>query len=74
MKDLLRSTLQNAIKTNLIAFSGVVKNGDSGLPVYDQSGKVWGIIVGSDTTSNLSYAVPTEWILKFVAENIDEVH
>ncbi len=62
----------NETKKNLLTFSGVVTYGSSGLPIFDKSGKTWGMIVGGDTTLNRSYAIPTEWIMKFIAENIDE--
>ncbi len=56
-------------KINLISFSGETVHGASGGVVFDESQKVWGMIIGADTEKKEIFAVRSDVIKDFIKNN-----
>ncbi len=60
------------VKRNLIAISGTAETGKSGAPIFDQNGKIFGLLVGSNKEKNITFVTRSDFILDFLAKNVDE--
>ncbi len=58
--------IHGSVKKNLLQLSGSVDPGVSGMPVFDQKGVVYGMIMGSDRKKDQSYAVRSDIIKKML--------
>lgn len=56
---------------NLLSIEGIAYFGDSGSLVFDESGLVYGMLIGSDKAEQKSYAIRSDVLLHFLEENID---
>lgn len=56
---------------NLISIEGIAYFGDSGSLIFDESGLVYGMLVGSDKVEQKSYAIRSDILLEFLEENVD---
>jgi len=61
---------------DFLLISGIIMGGQSGSPVYDNSGKVVGIIFAGfgskETTGYGGLAIPSETIVRFLSRTLDE--
>ena len=58
--------INNRVIKNLISFEGVAMPGDSGSPVFDVSGKLYGMIIGADREEGITYAVRGDRVLELL--------
>lgn len=57
---------------SLIQLQGVIQPGDSGLPVFDDRGVVYGVLVAADKQNGVSYALRADHLRAFINENLLE--
>ncbi len=55
-------------KKNLLSFAGVTVPGASGGVVFDEYGKIWGMIIGADREKREIFAVRSDNIMRFLKE------
>ncbi|MCF7812402.1 serine protease [Candidatus Gracilibacteria bacterium] len=63
---------EDQIDKDVITISGVSNLGNSGSPVFDAEGKIFGILVGGDKSEELSYVVRSDMILEILEENMED--
>jgi len=58
----------NKIIKDLVSFDVNIEHGDSGTPVFDDQGKIYGIFISADLRENKSYMIKSETIQKLADE------
>ncbi|HEY5714008.1 MAG TPA: hypothetical protein VIT68_01525 [Candidatus Gracilibacteria bacterium] len=58
-----------ATKKNLLVFSGHIKEGLSGTPLFDEKGVIYGIIIAADRSKNQIYALRSDIMQALLEEN-----
>ncbi len=59
---------EETLKQRVILLDGAVKKGVSGSAIYDDKGVIYGMIIGTDTLNQKTYAVRSDSILELVRE------
>ncbi len=53
---------------NLISFDANLKHGDSGTPVFDESGKIFGIFIATDLRESKAYMIKSDKIFELLRD------
>lgn len=59
-------------KMNLIVFEGIINPGESGMPVFDLSGKVYSMLIAADLIEGISYGVRSDVLLELYRDQLAE--
>jgi hypothetical protein len=65
----IKKLSKDQIQKDIIVISGIANIKNSGAPIFDAQGKVFGILVGGDKTQKLSFAIRSDVILDILQEN-----